>query len=348
MKTHHITSGSTLFKSILLLIAVTFAAAATLLIILSTSAATVTGSSPFLSVSLVKGANTGILSPGEQRWFRLSLDEPDQSASVEQSLTLVYTPGDEPRSSQVALQIFEEKELASFFPDDTSQMTNLGAGQIVTRDNNPQTGELFWTGWLPTQASYYIQLANSTGATIDYWLITDDVSGYPLGEPAAITIPASATPAVLPTPVPASGSTPQDAITLNFGQNQGNLNPGQEIWYKMKIADSDNEFFEETALTLITTPNQNQQGLKVELEIFSSGDIQNWINGVTSKLNNMGAGSVVTRDNNPLTGEQFWTGWIIDSEVYYVRVRNGADVPVDYWLFTGDIYNPKLGNRVTP
>jgi hypothetical protein len=57
----------------------------------------------------------------------------------------------------------------------------------------------------------------------------------------------------------------------------------------------------------------------------------------------LGAGSLVVRDNNSLTGERFWTGWIVENELYYVQIRNGSDTHVDYWLFTDDVYGPELG-----
>ena len=67
-----------------------------------------------------------------------------------------------------------------FFFLNTKKMTNFGAGQIVSRDNNPETGELFWTGWLFGDQSYYVQLVNGSETPIDYWLFTDNVISYPL------------------------------------------------------------------------------------------------------------------------------------------------------------------------
>jgi hypothetical protein len=330
----------TSFKACLGLIAVVFATAAALLLILSTSAATVTGSTPFLSIALVEGVNTGLLGPGQERWFRLRLDQPAPGGSVEQALTLVYTPGNDSQS-QVTMQLFEEQRLQLFYTGVTSQMANLGAGQTVTHDNNPETGELFWSGWLPGEASYYIQLSNSTAAPIDYWLMTGDIRGLPLGATAALP----ATPPVAPTPAIASGNGPGQAIILNIGQNQGQLKPGQEIWYRFTLTDADGEYFDEAALTMVVIPNSSDQIGGVEFDLFTSREVENWLAGHVGQPNNIGAGSLVRRDSNPLTGERFWTGWLIDGELYYIRVRNGADGPVDYWLFTGDVYNPRLGSE---
>ncbi len=331
------------FKAFLGLIAVIFAAAAALLLILSTSAATVTGSTPFLSISLVEGVNTGLLGPGQERWFRLNLDQPAPGGSVERTLTLVYTPGNA-SPNQIAMQLFEEQTLQLFYSGQASQMANLGAGQIVSRDNNPETGELFWSGWLPAQASIYIELTNPTAASIDYWLVTGDIRGLALGETVDSPTATISVPTVEPAPtVVATGATSNEALPLNVGQNQGQLRPGQEIWYSLTLTDADGEYFEEAALTMVATPNDHSQIERVELDLFSGRDVQNWLAGSNSQLNNIGAGSLVRRDGNPLTGERFWTGWLVDGELYYVRVRNGAERAIDYWLFTGDVYMPALG-----
>lgn len=335
-------------KALLGLIAVIFAAAAALLLILSTSAATVTGSTPFLSISLVEGVNTGLLGPGEERWFKLNLNQLASGGSVQQALTLVYTPGNAPQN-QVTLQLFEEQSLHLFYSGQANQMPNLGAGQVVSRDNNPETGELFWGGWLPSPASFYIQLTNPTADPIDYWLVTGDVYGLALDEAADSATATTSPPTVESTPTAvATGSTPYEALPLNNSQNQGQLRPGQETWYRLTLTDADNKRFEAAALTMVTTPNDHNQIGRVEIDLFTEGEVDNWLAGYDDELNNIGAGSLVKRDNNPQTGERFWTGWLIDGELYYVRVHNGADGPIDYWLFTGDIYKPTLGGEATP
>jgi hypothetical protein len=347
MKTHHAAISMTWVNVVLLLIAILFAASATILIILSTSAATVTGASPFIAISVVDAANTGILGPGEERWYKLNSDRSQPTAPSEESLTLFFTPGNGIRRDRIGLEIFEENQLQFFYPGDASRMANLGAGQIVERDNNPETGELFWTGWLPGQRSYYIQLTNGSETAIDYWLFAADISGYPLGEPEKPhLVQPLITPQIEPTPTPpATGDNPLAAISLANNHNRGNLNPGEESWYRFTITDADAEYFEEMALTMVTTPDNGQRVWQMSFEIFTSSDIQRWLEGNSSQINNIGAGSVVDRDNNPLTGERVWRGWIVEGEVYYVRIRNSADIPLDYWLFTGDIYNPELGQE---
>jgi hypothetical protein len=169
---------STAIKVFLLIAAVSFALAAVMLIFFNGSAATAVGSHPSMALSMVNGPNTGQLQPGEARWFRLTTW---QAPFVPQSLSLIFTPDNGQRVSRISLQLFQEEQLPWYYLGDSSQMANLGAGQIVARDQNPETGELFWTGWLPGETNFYIQLQNSSDTPIDYWLFPADVSNYPLG-----------------------------------------------------------------------------------------------------------------------------------------------------------------------
>ena len=321
-------------KAFLFLIACIFAVAAVLLIILSASATSGSGETPASAVSLIDGANVGVLGPGEQRWFKFN-PAPGQASQVEKFLTLIFTPDDGNRIRQVTLQLFEEAQLPFFYQGDASKMTNFGAGQVVSRDNNPVTGELFWTGWLFGQNSYYIQIVNGSEVAIDYHLFPDNVINFALGQPEAPT----------PAPVFAEGATLQTALPLKVGVNKGGLDVGQEAWYSFRVTDFDEEYFEEMALTMITTPDDGNRIHHITFDIFTGDQVQHGASGDSSQLHNMGAGSVVFRDDNPLTGERFWTGWVVDNDLYYVQIRNGTDVHMDYWLFTGDVYGPELGEK---
>ena len=475
-------------KSFLFLVAGVFAVAAVLLVILLTSAATVTGGTPFSAVTLAEGVNTGVLAPGEQRWFKYNPDPYGRALDLEKSLTLIFTPDDGNRIRLVSLQLFEEGELQFFFSNDTSRMTNFGAGQIVSRDSNPLTGERLWHGWVSGQKTYYVQVVNGSDATIDYWLFTEDVASYALGEPekpkeevipevgADPANPAPLKPGLTtgslephstywyaftyidysgkkkfhdltytmfftpddgnrrhyvnfelyplseyevwqrgdadkltnfgagsiedrddddntasrvwrgqvvngvtylmgvknnsdvmidywlfdqdvftpelgpkpppsPKPVFAEGAAPETAIPLKFGENKGGLEPGEEAWYSFLITDADDQNFEPMALTMVTTPDDGNRIYFMNMDIFTAAGVQLWAPGDNSKIHNIGAGSVVFRDNNPLTGEKFWNGWIVDNELYYVQIRNSTKVHMDYWLFAGDVYNHELGEK---
>jgi hypothetical protein len=478
-------------KSFLLLVAGVFAVAAVLLVILFTSAATVTGGTPFSAVTLADGANTGVLAPGEQRWFKYNPDPFGRQIDLEKSLTLIFTPDDGNRKHRVGLKLFEEAELQHFFQGDASNMANFGAGVVVDRDGNPETGELFWHGWVSGEKTYYVMLENGTDVPIDYWLFTEDVIHYALGEeeqqeagpppevgtapsnPAALVpgltkgklaphstywyavtyvdfnnkktyhdqtyvmyftpddgnrrhkvnfelFPMSEVgvwqrgdtgkltnfgagaiedrdedsntasrvwrgplvngvtylmavennsdvevdywlfddnvftpelgekPAPQPAPDFAKGAAPETAVPLKFGVNIGSLEPGQEVWYSFRITDADDDSFEPMALTMIATPDEGNRIYHMNMDIFTGAGVQHWSPGDNSQINNIGAGSVVFRDDNPDTGEKFWNGWIVDNDLYYVQIRNLNPIPMDYWLFTGDVYRPELGAPTKP
>ena len=325
-------------KLLLMLLSGIFAVAVIILIISSTFAATVTGSAPSLAISLVSEINTGVLGPGEQRWFKLTPSSTGQGGQVEQSLTVFFTPADNHRVKQIGLQLFDAGQLPLYYQGDAGRMVNFGAGRPVSRDNNPRSGELVWNGWLLEGQDYYVQILNGGEIAIDYWLLMDDVGNFPLDE-------ADRQPEPQPTQilVTTNGDSPYTAVPLAIGLNHHDLAPGQEIWYHFSIEDGDGEYFEEIALTSFATPNDGGQAGRLTVDIFSSDEVQTWASPGNANMNNIGSGSIVHRDDDPMTSERFWSGWVVDGQLYYVRVRNGADIQVGYWLFTGDIYYPELG-----
>ena len=97
---------------------------------------------------------------------------------------------------------------------------------------------------------------------------------------------------------------------------------------------------------MIMTPDDGNRIHNVTFDVFTVDSVKNWSPGNNTQIQNLGAGSLVVRDNNDLTGERFWSGWIIENEIYYVQIRNGADTHIDYWLFTDDVYGPELGQNL--
>ena len=111
------------------------------------------------------------------------------------------------------------------------------------------------------------------------------------------------------------------------------------------MTDADDEYFEEMALTMIATPDDGNRIRNMTFDIYTADSVQRWASVDRDQINNIGAGSIVFRDENPLTGERVWSGWVIDNNLYYIQIRNGNDIQMDYWLFTGDIYNSNLGGN---
>lgn len=141
---------------------------------------TESGLSPFTAFPLNDGRNTGMLAPGESRWYEFA-SSTDGDFQRQADLTLFFTPDDGSRTHQVSFQIFPVGQITRWYWDDVGQMQNLGAGGVVSRDGNPVTGELLWSGWVVNSETYYVQVFNGANVTIDYWLFTDDVMAAELG-----------------------------------------------------------------------------------------------------------------------------------------------------------------------
>ncbi len=348
MKQLSIKSLSPKMKFFLIAIAIVYTVAMIILIISYSSAATATGRVPALAISLVEESNTGILGPGEQLWFKFTAA--GDANQVEQALTLFFTPGDEQQIRQVSLRLFEENQLPA--DPEAVDTAHFGAGQPVSRDNNPRSGELLWNGWLFSGQNYYLQLKNDNAIPVDYWLLTDDVMSYPIDvSELALVETEQSEPVVVSNEVVEVaveaiadlGATPNTALPLIEEENRGKLKPGEEIWFSFVRTDLDSDFFEEMSLTLYMTPNDFSQINRVNFDVLTADEVSRWSIQDNTELTNVGAGSFVERDDNPLTGARFWTGWVVDGDLYFVRLRNGSDSQIDYWLFDGDIYSPELG-----
>lgn len=481
------------FRYFLWLIALFFAVAATLLIMLFTFAATATGSTPATAISMANGVNTGILGPGEQRWFRIIPPHQAQTDSVEKALVLTFSPGHNSVSQYVRLQVFDQTQMPFDF-NAADESAVLGQGQAVSLDQNPDAGELLWRGSLRNDRTYYIRLLNDSDFPLDYWLVANNVVSPPaievepevqppaqpapvVAEPETGLDPANPTalqadlnqgrlqpnethwyaftpnntansnafqdmdfslfftpddgnrrhhvnfelfsahevenwwrngqdslhnfgagmlvsrdgdfftgeriwrgtvlkgntyylavqngsdlevdyrlfnddvqriefgdtPEPEPKPIFAAGAAPQTAIPLLQDKTTGGLEPGQEMWYSFSMADNDSEAFEEMALTMIVTPDDGNRIRQITFDVFTAQGVRTWSPDNPEGITNVGAGSVVYRDNNALTGERFWSGWVVDNDLYFVRLRNSSDIHIDYWLFNGDVYRPELG-----
>ena len=332
-----------LLRPILLLIAIAFAIATTLLIILFTSAATETGSTPFSAISLIDGINSGVLGPGEQRWFRMVPSGQGNAITVEKSLTLRLTPFNDDLNQFITFQLFEEDQIQFFKSDDTSQMSNFGIGEVIVDDNDPTAGGLFWTGSISNANIYFVHISNTSDFSLDYSLITEDISSDVIEvKPAAIE-PSQ------PVAIPEMGVNPSNAITLLPDLNRGRLQPHSISWYRFVYDDfSDGSTFQDLGFTLFFTPDNGNRRHYVNFELFTANEVASWTPGNEDQLTNFGAGMLVSRDGDVNTGERIWKGTILKRDTYYLAIQNGAEVEIDYWLFDDDIYNPELGPKSEP
>jgi hypothetical protein len=286
------------------------------------------GATPAQALLLGSGPRQGKLAPKSVLWYSFG---PTGVAAgdtfQDMNFNLFFTPGGGNVQHLVNFRLFTAAEAGGWRPDNAS-FNHFGAGALVSRDGDPQTGERIWRGPLLKDSTYFLAIENNADIEIDYWLFDQDVIHPQLG---AEPLPAAA-------PIFAPGAAPDTAIQLNFGQTIGKLEPGQELWYSFSLSDADEDYFEEMTLTMGVTPEDGQRIQRVTFDIFTKEGVRNWSPGNGAAIHNVGAGSIVTHDNNPLTGERFWSGWVVDNDLYYVRLQNGADIPIDYWLLTGGAY----------
>jgi LPXTG-site transpeptidase (sortase) family protein len=171
------------------------------------------GLTPLSALPLQDGSNTGHLAPGEIRWYQWT-SSGEAARSQEVYLTLFFTPDDGNRTHYVDFQIFPTAEVTRVYSGGEGQMQNLGAGGVVSRDGNPVTGELLWSGWMAQGEIYYILVSNSTQVPIDYWLFTRDVAAAEL-LPAAEVSPTpeqSAQVTSSPPPIPRPRREPASPV----------------------------------------------------------------------------------------------------------------------------------------
>ncbi len=300
-----------------------------------------TSNDPGLAVPLQmneRGRAEGRLAPNSTYWYTLSLPNLGENKIQDLKYTMFFTPDDGNRKHRVNFELYPYSEFELWRRGDGDDFTNFGAGMLIDRDGDYNTGERLWSGSVLKGDQYLLSISNGNDVPIDYYLYEGDIINPLLGpEP----VPA-------PPPVFAQGVAPQTAQELKIGVNKGKINPGGEAWYSFSIADLDEDKFEEMALTMVATPDDGNRIRNITFDVFTADGVKYWSPGDNSNLRNLGAGSVVYRDNNFLTGERFWTGWVNDGDLYYVQIRNGTDVPVDYHLFTGDVYGPELGEKTQP
>ncbi len=138
---------------------------------------------------------------------------------------------------------------------------------------------------------------------------------------------------------------PNNPLDFNFeGVNSGRLAPYGEHWYAFVRDDLDEALIEEMEMTMFFTPRTGYKSHRVNFELFPAGEYHIWERGDSDVMKNFGDGAWVSRDEDPDTGERLWSGSLVDGDRYLVKVSNGTDEVIDYYLFPNDIENAELGN----
>lgn len=336
-------SATRQLKTLLFSLAFVFAVAAVILLNWFSSAATVIGTSPEQAIALPQGTSTGILGPGEQRWFSFS---PNQTTNKIEDIELnaIFTAGGGASLRNVNFELFSAGEVSAWRQGAKASLTNFGAGMVEVDADGPGLSGRVWRGALISDGLYYLVLRNDTGSPVDYWLFDNTPVAMPSSVPAPAPTEVPVAAPVAAPPAAVANFSPTTAAPLTAPRTGGRLAPGQDIWFSFNVDNSPGEVFEPMALTLIATPNDFGQINSIPLNIYTAAAVASWSPDNRDNFDNVGAGSVAQRDNDPWTGEKVWSGWIVSGDTYYVKIANNHTAPIDYWLFQGDVYNPQLGN----
>ncbi|MCB0212509.1 MAG: hypothetical protein KDJ52_24410 [Anaerolineae bacterium] len=321
-----------LLKYLLILVAVVFASSLSMVVLWISSAATATGDTPSAAISLTNHVNTGVLAPNQHRWFRIIPPDFDALTNFEQNLLLVTNPAI--TSPEITLQVFEQAQLSQL-GQDTLPSSPYGAGQWTDSIGTQPAGVL-WMGAIDSSQTYYVRIANTSTNSIDYWLLTrqpqanDSEQLQSNGDNSILSLN------------PEAGREPHLALDLPAGRNHGRLAAGTARWYKFTQNDpSQWSHFQDLSFTLFYTPSDGNRA-NVNFQLYTAREVEAWQRGA-SRLNNFGAGMLISRDSDPNTGERLWRGNILRDETYYMVIENGLDVEIDYWLYDQDIIHPLLG-----
>ncbi|HEY86203.1 MAG TPA: hypothetical protein G4N96_13950 [Chloroflexi bacterium] len=401
-----------------------------LLAITPVSAEQGVGTSPYVAHLLTNGLNVGSLAPGQSFWYSYSQSDLGSPAIQSIVLNLVFKPGDSRTARQVTFDVYTFEQVKIFLEKGAGGARKTGAGQLVSSDYDPDTGERLWAGAVDAGEIYYIHIQNKSDLTVDYHLtalsqqnalptsppggaITASTSAAVASRPAVAApksplpplnsdaegasewlmaaqavqglsaeeaaawlknaaelgwlpgagsaqsasaapaspgrakekIEADAAPASVSAPPAASDNSiyPPEALPLLYN-NVNRLSPHAEHWYTFLSDDLDENLFEEMSLTLFHTPGEGNIANRVNFELFTGDQYQIWTRGTPDDARNFGAGSQVSRDKDPNTGERIWRGMVLDGDRYYIKVKNDSEIWVDYYLMTGDIINTELGN----
>jgi len=124
----------------------------------------------------------GKLAPGGEHWYSFIREDRDDEWYEYMPLTLFSTPADGNRSHHINFQIFTGNQLHVWERGTPEDMIPMGAGQWVSRDKDPITGERIWAGHVVDDDLYYVRVFNHSDQVIDYYLITGDIINTELGD----------------------------------------------------------------------------------------------------------------------------------------------------------------------
>ena len=127
------------------------------------------------------------------------------------------------------------------------------------------------------------------------------------------------------------GTTPYVARLLTTGLNVGSLAPGESFWYSFSRGDMGNEV-QSVILELVFKPGDSRTARQVTFDVYTFEQVASFLETGQPRGLKEGSGQLVEADFDPNTAERLWAGAVNADEVYYVHVKNAADLTADYHL----------------
>lgn len=208
-------------------------------------------------------------------------------------------------------------------------------------------------GWLPSigvpatlSPSYAVPQVTAAGfSSFAPAITTAGVVAAPQAAPAAAPVAAqlAAQPSMLDM---YPNVYPVRPLLLHDGANVGKLAPGGEHWFTFMRKDLNSKPIAHMCITMFVTPTDGNTVHLINFQLFTGSQLQIWQRGTPQSMTSMGEGELVSRDNDDVTGERLWAGDLVNGDTYYLRVVNGSENLVDYYVITNDVTNTELGDKV--
>lgn len=125
-----------------------------------------------------------------------------------------------------------------------------------------------------------------------------------------------------------AGSTPNSARTLVTGINLSHLEPGQEDWYLLNRAEFNSLDWVSLAMRYQTdVPVDTTQ---INFQVLTKAQPTTLMQGPSNP--NLLVGEGLRSPVQAHFSESLWTGQVASDKMYYIRVFNRADIPLDYTI----------------
>ena len=275
--------------------------------------------------------NVNRLLPHAEHWYSFIKDDLDGNAFEKMALTLFTTPGNGNITDRVNFELFTGDQYGVWLRGTPDEMRNTGAGAVVSRDGDPNTGEHVWRGVIIDGDRYFIRVRNDSDETVDYYLLEGDVPNTELGDSPNGIVQTSVLPAqrVQDVAVPdtvAPGTDIAHPKTMALGHNKGFLKANDDVWMSFRFQNFEQKEPERRHYTIYLkiSPGVGYVANDVNVELYTQPQLNLWLRGTGDEMTPMGVGSRQTYDEKSNTQLFTWDGYLMSDTTYFVRVRNGS------------------------